>query len=341
MMKEFLEKKRADQAEVVHENFICDGCNMNPIKGIRYMSTVNSNYDLCENCERNGVHAGIPLLKIRKPEHAPAKLICQYKNMEMNQGLPAEVVLVKDQKPVEEKKQQPKDVKPKNPRYQARFVKESIFDKHEVQAGAEFEKTWVFRNDGETSWPKDVQFLQTTGDDIGAKPVQLGYEVKADTMTTVTVQCKAPENEGRYTAYFRMQTGAIKFGHKVWCDILVVKPKIAAAVQMVSQESVEKPVEKVEESAFADKEGGSGLMQSQITIADAIKTPKMVYYEEVAKEKDSTLQESLKNLYDFGFTDFKVNKSLMLKYKNVNTVAETLCNGVLNESAVNEIYGNN
>lgn len=83
----------------------------------------------------------------------------------------------------------------------------------------------MFRNDGETEWPADVQFLQTTGDDIGSKIVQLGYAVQADSLVEVTVQCKAPKQEGRYTAYFRMQTGNIKFGHKVWCDILVVKPK--------------------------------------------------------------------------------------------------------------------
>lgn len=159
----------------------------------------------------------------------------------------------------------------------------------------------------------------------------------------MTVQCKAPEKAGRYTSYFRMQTGNIKFGHKVWCDILVVKPKEQAAVQMVSQEADKKDEEmKQEISAFeaGDKSGPSSeLMQSTITIADAIKTPKMVYYEAVAKETDAQLKEALTSLYEFGFCDFKVNKSLMLKYKNVNTVAETLCNGVLNESAVKDIYG--
>ena len=80
-------------------------------------------------------------------------------------------------------------------------------------------------------------------------------------------------------------------------------------------------------------------MQSQIT-TEAIKSPKMIYYEELAKETDTKLKEALTSLYEFGFCDFKVNKSLMLKYKNVNTVAETLCNGVLNESALKDIYGN-
>ena len=76
---------------------------MTPIKGIRYMCSVCSNFDICENCERNGVHAGHAMLKIRKPEFAPAKLICQYKNIEMNQSLPSEVCLIKEDQP--EKKQ--------------------------------------------------------------------------------------------------------------------------------------------------------------------------------------------------------------------------------------------
>jgi len=97
---------------------------------------------------------------------------------------------------------------------------------------------------------------------------------------------------------------------------------------------------KEEVSSFqpSDK-SGDGLMQSQLTISSEFKTPKMLYYEDLAKESDEKLREALTSLYEFGFCDFKVNKSLMLKYKNVNTVAETLCNGVLKESDVNDIYG--
>lgn len=185
MFKTFLEQKRIEQANVIHENFICDGCGMAPIKGIRYMCSVCSNYDICDECERKGVHIQHAMLKIRKPEFAPAKLICQYKNIEMSQSNPSEIILT-----TQEQVAQPKQAPPakfKNPRYQARFVKESIFDKHEVTAGTEFTKTWVFRNDGETSWPEDVCFLQTTGDDIGARPVQIGYEVRAESNCEVTV----------------------------------------------------------------------------------------------------------------------------------------------------------
>lgn len=66
------------------------------------------------------------------------------------------------------KQSQTYDKKPKIVRYQGRFVKESFGDKYEMQPGAKFTKSWVFRNDGETSWPMDVFFIQTSGDDLGA-----------------------------------------------------------------------------------------------------------------------------------------------------------------------------
>lgn len=62
--------------------FACDGCNVNPICGIRYMCSVCGNYDLCAKCEASGVHSQHPMLKIRKPSMAPARLICQYNNGE-------------------------------------------------------------------------------------------------------------------------------------------------------------------------------------------------------------------------------------------------------------------
>lgn len=39
-----------------------------------------ANYDLCQQCEAKGVHIEHPMLKIRKANQAPAKLVCQYAN---------------------------------------------------------------------------------------------------------------------------------------------------------------------------------------------------------------------------------------------------------------------
>lgn len=76
MFTEHIEMKREEQDQVVHEKIACDGCDANPIKGLRYMCSVCGDTDFCQKCERAGVHAQHPLLKIRKPSQAPAKLIC-------------------------------------------------------------------------------------------------------------------------------------------------------------------------------------------------------------------------------------------------------------------------
>lgn len=79
MFIDYLKDKNEEQEKIRHENVVCDGCDANPIVGIRYMCSVCSDTDFCQNCEKNGVHAQHPLLKIRKTSHAPQKLICQYK----------------------------------------------------------------------------------------------------------------------------------------------------------------------------------------------------------------------------------------------------------------------
>lgn len=80
MMVEHLAKRAADQSAVKHEGIVCDGCDTNPITGIRYKCSVNPDYDLCEKCEQDKKHP-YPLLKIRRPEHAPAQLICSFAAM--------------------------------------------------------------------------------------------------------------------------------------------------------------------------------------------------------------------------------------------------------------------
>lgn len=60
------------------------------------------------------------------------------------------------------------------------------------------------RNDGETAWPVGTQFLQTSGDDIQAQVATLRQAVPAGDTYEFSIQCRAPSNEGRYTAFFRL-----------------------------------------------------------------------------------------------------------------------------------------
>lgn len=71
-------KREKGQASVRHEGYICDGCEADPIVGIRYKSTNHDDFDICEKCERKCEFADHTFLKIRYPHQAPAKLVCKY-----------------------------------------------------------------------------------------------------------------------------------------------------------------------------------------------------------------------------------------------------------------------
>lgn len=211
-----------NQVEQKHTRVICDGCQMTPIPGIRYMCSVCSNFDLCFKCEAKGVHIHHPMLKIRKAHQAPHSFICQYTNIDAVCAEPN----IKE--PSQKAKKAEKILKKGEKLLKARFVRESIGDKYEVVSGSKFVKQWVFKNDGETTWPPNVAFVQSSGDPMKGNPVFAHVNVLPDSEHTWEVEMTAPQGLGRYTAFFRLQTGeGKKFGHKVWCDILVIEaPKL-------------------------------------------------------------------------------------------------------------------
>lgn len=74
-LKEMMTERNNNGAKPVHKDFLCDMCDKE-IVGIRYKCTMRDDYDLCEKCEpKDTEHT---FLKIRKPEHAPAKFVCKY-----------------------------------------------------------------------------------------------------------------------------------------------------------------------------------------------------------------------------------------------------------------------
>lgn len=65
-----------EKGDEVHAHIICDMCNANPIRGIRYKCTVCPDYDLCASCEGTGRHpADHPLIKIVKTRRTPEQEI--------------------------------------------------------------------------------------------------------------------------------------------------------------------------------------------------------------------------------------------------------------------------
>lgn len=58
----------------VHNGIFCDGCKSKIVDQPRYKSLVIPDYDLCETCERKGIHNG-PMVKFPKPSaHSASRL---------------------------------------------------------------------------------------------------------------------------------------------------------------------------------------------------------------------------------------------------------------------------
>jgi len=62
----FRRSSRKDSCDI-HHRVVCDGCDTSPIKGIRWKCTVCPDYDLCEQCQKNGIHSQHSFSKIEQP----------------------------------------------------------------------------------------------------------------------------------------------------------------------------------------------------------------------------------------------------------------------------------
>ena len=219
------------------------------------------------------------MLKIRKPDHAPHSIVCQYKNnindlmAKCQEKLPSVAEVLGQQfrenldAPIPQAQPmargfgtKPQEAK-KFVKYSARFVKESFGDRTPFPAGSRFQKKWTMRNDGKTDWPRDTVLIQTNGDELNFFTTVVGV-VRAGADFEVTADLVAPAKAGRHTSYFRMMTADnYRFGHKIWADIMVKEPvpeapKVIEADQYPSLDLTgEDVVEKTNKSAFAEDEG--------------------------------------------------------------------------------------
>jgi len=63
-----------EKNEIEHTGIACDGCEVEPILGVRYKCSVCKNFDYCNNCEENMDHPH-PFLKIRNPSENPVVMM--------------------------------------------------------------------------------------------------------------------------------------------------------------------------------------------------------------------------------------------------------------------------
>ena len=71
-----------ENADSEHYGITCDGCNMYPIIGIRFMCTECFNYDLCSRCKDGDFHPDHDMKKITHSlyKNAEGKVLNVVKN---------------------------------------------------------------------------------------------------------------------------------------------------------------------------------------------------------------------------------------------------------------------
>jgi hypothetical protein len=242
-------------------------------------------------------------------------------------------------------------------------VKENYGDRHKVLPKQQIVKEWTFRNTGDSEWPVDTLFIQTNGDNLEAVPFKLENLVKSGDEITISLPLVAPELPGKYCAFFRFVHGDnLRFGQKVWCDILVEAPEvipeiIPEIVQEAVKEVVLEVIQEVEPEVVPEplieevQEASSLLNESEQRVSSLLseeqkheEEPKELSEEEKMKQQyleelersginDKALQENMIYMMNMGYYNFMVNYNLLVRNNNDLIMAiNKLCNSLVTES---------
>ncbi|GJJ78084.1 next to BRCA1 gene 1 protein [Entomortierella parvispora] len=238
---------------------VCDGCNED-IYGVRYKCGNCADYDLCGNCEAlpEPIHDPTHIfLKIRKPistRMAPAAAILP--NMyEKGWGRTRchHVQQTGQMCPAADsgRRQTTADTSPASiPRllqeeWSASFVKDvTVLDGSVLTPGKEFSKVWELKNTGPGQWPEGTVLQFVGGDRMfaeGAKaPERVVTSAPVGGYVCLTLDLVAPKVPGRYISYWRLVApNGERFGHRVWCDIMIEDAQKAPSKAMEETKTVE------------------------------------------------------------------------------------------------------
>merc|ERR1711991_273381 len=128
---------------------------------------------------------------------------------------------------------------------------------------------------GETEWPANARLEFVGGDRLQGQAVDVVSPAPGETVD-VAVDMIAPRAPGRYCSYWRMKAGdGIRFGHRVWVDILVVPD---------TEAETETEAEVVAEDEDEDEEAGASSASGKEEDDDSVVAPESVVDQDDAEE---------------------------------------------------------
>ena len=200
------------------------------------------------------------------PEKIPQDLIQPKVKLEENQSSPVAL----------EKVAQKQDLI-------ATFVRDTVPDNTVLGTDLVFEQTWVLRNDGTIPWPAGCSVKHVGGDYMGhldANRPAATHELESSSESTssrvpvapgeehsFSVLLRTPQRAGRVVSNWRLTTvDGHKFGHRLWCDVLVrnTKPSVSVEPEQVRSEPDVLPQADTVEASIPAKKEQSELQQSQM-----------------------------------------------------------------------------
>lgn len=117
---------------------------------------------------------------------------------------------------------------------EAQFVRDvTVADGAIFEPGESFTKTWRLRNSGTCTWTEDYALVHSAGYSLLAADVTvLGSEVEPGELIDISVDMKAPSNEGTYEGYWKLRNDSGRFfgigdnaDLAIWVSIEVGEPE--------------------------------------------------------------------------------------------------------------------
>lgn len=135
----------------------------------------------------------------------------------------------------------------------ARFVSDMTYsDGTIVSPGTSLIKIWRMHNNGKCSWDS-VVLAHVGGNSMGASLITpVVTHVGSGDLVDIVVKLTAPAQPGRHCGYFRLATkDGVKFGHRIWIDIVITSTEIPLADAVVIEASTHSPTTTTTATAIA------------------------------------------------------------------------------------------
>ena len=105
---------------------------------------------------------------------------------------------------------------------QAQFISETVKDNTEFEPGETFTKSWRLKNIGTCTWNPDYRLVFYSGDRMdGPKYQDLDEYIEPGETVDILIDLEAPEDEGTYTGYWKLQTDDGYYFYRVYAQIEV------------------------------------------------------------------------------------------------------------------------